>query len=69
MRIELNEKATSKALAASGLLDKSPNLIVNIIIENLEAIEITQVVTMKFKNEESKPSKVIVKKSTWLHKY
>ena len=72
MRIELNDKTTEKALAASGALDKSPNNLVNIILENLEIIEIVQIVTMKFKNEENgnkKQSKVIIRKSQWLHKY
>lgn len=49
MRVELNHKATSKALAAGGKLQKSPNDITNTLWERLEEVEITEIVTMQFK--------------------
>lgn len=74
MRIELNDKATARALDASGPTGKSPNDLTNIIWENLEGIEITQIVIMRFKatGPDGKVRRKVVKKistTRWATEY
>lgn len=74
MRVDLNDKATTKALAASGQLNKSAAEVTNSLLEHLEAMEIVEIVTMQFKkvDERGRIRHRIVKKistSKWVKNY
>lgn len=74
MRVELNDKATTRALSASGPLGKSANDLTNILWENLEILEITEIVTMQFTRTEpnGRVRRRVVKKistTKWANNY
>lgn len=74
MKIELSEKASTKALEASGPLNKSATEITSLVLEHLESMEIIEIVTMQFKkvDERGRIRRRIVKKistSKWADNY